>query len=121
MKASWSVTLGFPDRGRTSGLTLRSKPARSPPTTASSGMAGRQARDLGLLAGGVASAAGLLAYAVRGRSSSLLAPSVYHGVRSRRSLALTFDDGPSESTPILLELLARFNVRATFFECGANV
>ena len=36
------------------------------------------------------------------------------------SLALTFDDGPSESTPELLALLEKHNVKATFFMCGAN-
>jgi peptidoglycan/xylan/chitin deacetylase (PgdA/CDA1 family) len=36
-------------------------------------------------------------------------------------LALTFDDGPSESTPAILDTLARHNVPATFFQCGANV
>src|ERR1700677_2109664 len=64
---------------------------------------------------------GLAAYAVRGKSSSLLAPSVWHGDRTRPALALTFDDGPSESTPALLELLARYNVTATFFMCGQNI
>ena len=68
-----------------------------------------------------AAAAGLATYAVRGKSCSWLAPSIYHGDRSRQSLALTFDDGPSESTPALLELLAEHNVKATFFMCGANV
>lgn len=62
-----------------------------------------------------------MGYAVRGRSSRVFAPSVYHGVRSRPALALTFDDGPSESTPALLEVLAEHNVRATFFMCGKNV
>ena len=66
-------------------------------------------------------AAGLAAYAVRGRSSSLIAPSLWHGDRKRPALALTFDDGPSESTPAMLELLARHNVPATFFMCGHNV
>jgi peptidoglycan-N-acetylglucosamine deacetylase len=66
-------------------------------------------------------AVGLAAYAVRGKSSSLIAPSLYHGDRTRPSLALTFDDGPSESTPALLELLAEHNIKATFFMCGANV
>src|SRR5271166_5768822 len=70
---------------------------------------------------GSAVALGLATYAVRGKSSSLLAPSLYHGDRSRPSLALTFDDGPSESTPALLELLAEYDVKATFFMCGANV
>jgi peptidoglycan/xylan/chitin deacetylase (PgdA/CDA1 family) len=64
---------------------------------------------------------GLAAYAVRGKSSSLIAPSIWHGNRNRRAIALTFDDGPSESTPALLEMLARHNARATFFMCGQNV
>jgi len=70
---------------------------------------------------GSAAAIGLAAYAVRGKSSSLLAPSLYHGDRTRPSIALTFDDGPSESTPALLELLTEHNIKATFFMCGANV
>jgi peptidoglycan/xylan/chitin deacetylase (PgdA/CDA1 family) len=69
----------------------------------------------------VAGAAGLAAWAVRGRSSTLLARSYWEGTRTRPSIALTFDDGPSESTPDLLEELERWNVRATFFQCGANV
>jgi peptidoglycan-N-acetylglucosamine deacetylase len=66
-------------------------------------------------------AVGCAAYAVRGKSSRLLAPSVWHGNRKRPAIALTFDDGPSESTPALLELLARYNAKATFFMCGHNV
>src|SRR5690242_3490333 len=66
-------------------------------------------------------AGGFMSYAVRGRSSSIFAPSVYHGDRSRPVLSLTFDDGPSESTPALLEILARHQVKATFFMCGRNV
>lgn len=62
-----------------------------------------------------------MAYGVRAPRSSLLAPSVWHGVRDRRSIALTFDDGPSESTPRILELLARYDIRATFFQCGVNI
>src|SRR6266567_4215253 len=65
--------------------------------------------------------AGVMTYAVRGRSSKLLAPSVYQGVNDRRSVALTFDDGPSESTPELLKILDRHRAAATFFQCGANV
>lgn len=64
--------------------------------------------------------AGLMAYAVRGRSATLLAPSVWKGPQTRRAIAMTFDDGPSESTPELLEILAQHRVRATFFQCGAN-
>jgi peptidoglycan-N-acetylglucosamine deacetylase len=73
------------------------------------------------LSAGVAGAAAFMAWAVRGRSATVLAPSVWHGPRERRALALTFDDGPSESTPRLLDLLAALEVPATFFACGANV
>jgi len=72
-------------------------------------------------AGIVAGAMAGMGYAVRGRSSSVFGPSIYHGPRSRRSVALTFDDGPSESTPELLELLGEHRVAATFFQCGANI
>jgi peptidoglycan-N-acetylglucosamine deacetylase len=68
----------------------------------------------------VGAAAGM-AYAVRGRSSSVLGPSVWRGSQSKPAVALTFDDGPSESTPELLELLTRFGISATFFQCGMNV
>ena len=69
---------------------------------------------------GTAMAAGLAAWAVRGRSSTVFGPSVWRGDRSQRAIALTFDDGPSESTPRLLELLERHGARATFFQCGSN-
>ncbi len=67
-----------------------------------------------------AGAAGLFAWAVRGRSAQWLAPSVWRLPAGRRQIALTFDDGPSESTPALLDLLAQHNARATFFVCGHN-
>ena len=39
-----------------------------------------------------------------------------------RSIYLTFDDGPiPQSTPFILETLAHYNVRATFFMVGQNV
>ena len=72
-------------------------------------------------AAGAVGVAGWMAYAVRGRSSAFFGPSVYRGNRARPALSLTFDDGPSESTPALLEILARLGVRATFFMCGSNV
>jgi peptidoglycan/xylan/chitin deacetylase (PgdA/CDA1 family) len=76
---------------------------------------------IGAGAAGVLATAGLLGHAVRGRTSTFFGPSVYRGNRSRPALALTFDDGPSESTPELLEILAEHSVRATFFMCGNNV
>jgi len=62
-----------------------------------------------------------MTYAVRAPSSAFFGPSVYRGDRKRPVLALTFDDGPSESTPALLEILEANQVPATFFMCGQNV
>ena len=36
-------------------------------------------------------------------------------------IALTFDDGPNEVTPKILDILKRCGVHATFFEIGKNV
>ena len=74
-----------------------------------------------LTASAVAVGAGVLAHAVRGRSSRLFGPSVWRGDSRRNAIAITFDDGPSESTPRLLELLAVHQTPATFFMCGKNV
>ncbi len=74
------------------------------------------------LAGGLAAgAAGAMAYGVRGRSSTLFGPSVYRGPRHGKSIALTFDDGPTPGTSDLLDVLAPYGVRATFFQCGIHV
>jgi peptidoglycan/xylan/chitin deacetylase (PgdA/CDA1 family) len=43
------------------------------------------------------------------------------GLVGTKTLALTFDDGPSAFTGELLETLAKHNVRATFFVVGARV
>jgi peptidoglycan/xylan/chitin deacetylase (PgdA/CDA1 family) len=44
------------------------------------------------------------------------------GSRRRRVLHLTFDDGPHpEHTPVLLDLLAKHRVRATFYLIGQQV
>jgi peptidoglycan/xylan/chitin deacetylase (PgdA/CDA1 family) len=72
------------------------------------------------VAAGVASV-GAMTYAVRARSSPFFGESYYRGNRSIPRLALTFDDGPSRSTPALLEVLAEQKVPATFFMCGRNV
>jgi peptidoglycan/xylan/chitin deacetylase (PgdA/CDA1 family) len=72
-------------------------------------------------AGSMGGAAAVMAYAVRGPSSSLLAPSVSRGTDTRRAIALTFDDGPSESTEAILEVLENQSIKATFFQCGLNV
>jgi peptidoglycan/xylan/chitin deacetylase (PgdA/CDA1 family) len=66
-------------------------------------------------------AIGAFAWAVRGKSSSVFGPSVWHGTRGRNAIALTFDDGPSSSTPELLDILAEYRAPATFFQVGSNV
>jgi peptidoglycan/xylan/chitin deacetylase (PgdA/CDA1 family) len=69
----------------------------------------------------VGAASAFMAWAVRGRSASVFGRSIWHGPRDQRVLALTFDDGPSESTPQILDTLAQYRIPATFFQCGANV
>jgi peptidoglycan/xylan/chitin deacetylase (PgdA/CDA1 family) len=46
---------------------------------------------------------------------------VLHGPRGRERVALTFDDGPAELTPAVLDVLGRHGARATFFVTGENV
>jgi len=72
----------------------------------------------GAVLGGLSAVA---AYGSVSRSSQMFGPSVYRGPGTRKSIALTFDDGPSESTPDLLEYLEREGVVATFFQCGMHV
>jgi peptidoglycan/xylan/chitin deacetylase (PgdA/CDA1 family) len=62
--------------------------------------------------------AGVTAYAAVNAHSQLFGPTL-HQVDSPRKLALTFDDGPNPAiTPQLLDLLARYNAKATFFVIG---
>jgi peptidoglycan/xylan/chitin deacetylase (PgdA/CDA1 family) len=70
---------------------------------------------------GLCAGAAFLAWAVRGRSAAVFGKSRWRGSPERRALALTFDDGPSESTPAILQVLAQYRVPATFFQVGANV
>src|SRR5579863_170199 len=75
-----------------------------------------------IAATGVALAgAGFMAWAVRGRAARVFGDSVWRGSAAQPCVALTFDDGPSESTPELLAILDRHRVPATFFMCGRNV
>ena len=43
------------------------------------------------------------------------------GRRNRRLLALSFDDGPADLTPTILDLLAAHGARATFFVIGERI
>jgi peptidoglycan/xylan/chitin deacetylase (PgdA/CDA1 family) len=49
------------------------------------------------------------------------APFVFNGPRTRRVVALTFDDGPWYDTPQFLDVLERYHVVATFFEIGEQI
>ncbi|MBT4092220.1 MAG: polysaccharide deacetylase family protein [Deltaproteobacteria bacterium] len=50
---------------------------------------------------------------------SFFLPVVLRGHRDRAEISLTFDDGPDpETTPRLLELLARYGVKGVFFVIG---
>jgi peptidoglycan/xylan/chitin deacetylase (PgdA/CDA1 family) len=69
----------------------------------------------------LAGAAGFVAYAAACPRARVWAPGFHRGPREGRDLALTFDDGPSNETPRFLDLLAEYELRATFFVCGANV
>lgn len=79
-------------------------------------------RPPGVIAAGVGMAAVAgMAWAVRGRTSSIFGPSIYRGVPGRRAIALTFDDGPSPGTGELLKILSEYRAPATFFQCGVNI
>lgn len=69
----------------------------------------------------VGGATAMAAYGTASKSSQLFGPSVFRGSGLRRSIALTFDDGPSELTQDLLEYLDVEGIKATFFLCGMNV
>ncbi|HVY93402.1 MAG TPA: polysaccharide deacetylase family protein [Bryobacteraceae bacterium] len=73
------------------------------------------------VAAGLTAGFAATAWAVRGRSSFVFDHSFWRGEPGRKAIALTFDDGPSSSTPKFLELLAQYNVPATFFQIGVNV
>jgi len=76
----------------------------------------------GLTAGAVlGSASAAAAWGSLSKTSQLFGPSVHRGPGRRRTIALTFDDGPSEGTLRLLEYLDKERVWATFFQCGMNV
>jgi peptidoglycan/xylan/chitin deacetylase (PgdA/CDA1 family) len=53
---------------------------------------------------------------------SFFLPIISRGRPGTKKVALTFDDGPCpESTPVLLDLLDRYNFSATFFVVGKQV
>ena len=73
----------------------------------------------GLIAG--AAAAAYAGYATMGPASQLYGHS-FLGAPGSKLLALTYDDGPNAShTPALLDVLAKHEVKATFFLIGRYV
>lgn len=64
----------------------------------------------------------LVWYAVAAPASQWLGRTLVQDAQpSANRLALTFDDGPGEATPLVLDLLRESGIRATFFLCGQNV
>ena len=63
----------------------------------------------------------LVWYVVAAPGSQVLGKSVVCGPRGSGKIALTFDDGPGEATPAILDMLKQAEIRATFFLCGQNV
>lgn len=51
----------------------------------------------------------------------LFPSAIWHIPTADNVLYLTFDDGPTERTPEILELLQEYDAKATFFCVGANV
>ncbi len=82
-------------------------------TSAGNMMAGASA----LVAGGSAAAY----YATYGVRAQWLGPADWHGRADTSSVALTFDDGPSADTERMLDVLAAYDVPATFFMIGKRV
>jgi peptidoglycan-N-acetylglucosamine deacetylase len=67
---------------------------------------------------GAAASAYYATYAVH---SQWLGPTAWHGRTDTSSVALTFDDGPSADTELVLNVLQQYKVPATFFMLGRQV
>src|SRR6202165_4973838 len=71
-----------------------------------------------LITGGALAAAGAMARGAVHPRSQLFGRTICR-TNSPRKLAITFDDGPNPAiTPKLLQLLDRYNAKATFFLIG---
>ncbi len=69
-----------------------------------------------------AAAGGVFVYACYSPSSRFFRPVLMQGPAEGQSIALTFDDGPSDPfTGKILDILREKKVPATFFVCGQNV
>lgn len=45
----------------------------------------------------------------------------FHGKRDKKEIAIPFDDGPSEETIRVLEVLKKYDIKATFFLVGKMI
>ncbi len=61
---------------------------------------------------------GGLAYGAANVCSGMYIKSLCRGTDQQKTIAITFDDGPSEYTPAVLDILAAYDVKATFFCVG---
>jgi peptidoglycan-N-acetylglucosamine deacetylase len=74
-----------------------------------------------LSAGAMSTSLGCAYYATYSVRSQWLGPADWHGRTDTSSVALTFDDGPSADTDLILNVLLEHNVPATFFMIGYQV
>lgn len=55
-------------------------------------------------------------------NSQFLGQVIFHSQNKEKLVALTFDDGPNEPyTSQILEILKKYNIKATFFPVGENI
>jgi len=53
--------------------------------------------------------------------SGFFVKAFYKGDTDKNEISITFDDGPHENTPVLLDILARHQLKAAFFCIGKNI
>jgi len=64
---------------------------------------------------------GLFIFSAEGPGAQIFGPVLARVRADQPVIALTFDDGPSSYTAQVLDILARYQVKATFFVIGRNV
>lgn len=73
----------------------------------------------GIGAAGAAGAIGVAIYGGQYPTAQIYGPTICRNPGAGRKICLTYDDGPNPKyTPTLMEILARFNAKATFFSIG---
>jgi peptidoglycan/xylan/chitin deacetylase (PgdA/CDA1 family) len=79
--------------------------------------------DVLAIAMGAAAVAGIAGgyYATYAVRSQVLGETIWRGKADTNSVALTFDDGPSEDTESILDVLKAYGVKAAFFMIGTQV